>query len=100
MAAQWFGRTWTVVIEYGSSTAQAEGDDVVIPTDATEGTAVRWVGAAREETTGPDSTAWVRPGDLGTFLGFDGPPGDPEVVVSFPEAITFVTAQENVELVP
>jgi hypothetical protein len=73
---------------------------VTIPTDAREGAAVRWIGAAQEETSGPDSTAWVRPGDVGTFLGFDGPPGDPEVVVTFPATGGFVTPQANVEPSP
>jgi hypothetical protein len=73
---------------------------VTIPTNTREGAAVRWIGAAREETSGPDSTAWVRPGDVGTFLGFDGPPGDLEVVVTFPATGAFVTPQANVEPAP
>ncbi|HET6920257.1 MAG TPA: hypothetical protein VFI46_12430, partial [Jiangellaceae bacterium] len=57
---------------------------VAIPIDTSRGTPIRWIGAAREEMTGPDTTDWVRPEDVGTFLDFDGPPGHHEVVVSFP----------------
>jgi hypothetical protein len=73
---------------------------MTIPTDTREGAAVRWVGPAWEGTAGPDATAWIRPGDAGTFLGFDGPPGDPEVVVTFPATGAFVTPQTNVEPSP
>jgi hypothetical protein len=59
--------------------------------------AVRRIGKTFSEEMGEHGEihAEVRPGDEGTFLGFDGPPG--EVVVTFPEAFTFATAQENVE---
>jgi hypothetical protein len=72
---------------------------MAIPSDAKHGMAVRWIGKAFSEELGEHGEihAEVRPGDEGTVLGFDGPPGDPDVVVTFPEAFTFVTAQENVE---
>jgi hypothetical protein len=66
-----------------------------IPQDAAYGLAVRWVGDAYREESGQ-----VTAGDLGTFLHFDGPPGDPEVVVTFPATGTFVTPQANVEPAP
>jgi hypothetical protein len=43
------------------------------------------------------ATGDVQPGDEGTFISFDGPPGDPEMVVSFPGAQMFVIPKENVE---
>jgi hypothetical protein len=66
---------------------------MAIPLDAPEGAAVRWIGDAYSE----GSHTTVKPGEVGTFLCFDGPPFG-EVVVSFP-ALTFVTPKENVELV-
>jgi hypothetical protein len=66
-----------------------------IPDDAHAGLAVRWVGDAYREESGE-----VTAGSLGTFLGFDGPPGDPEVVVTFPAVGAFVTPQANVEPSP
>jgi hypothetical protein len=61
---------------------------MAIPDDAQPGIKVRWIGPPQED---------VQPGDEGTFITFDGPPGDPEVVVSFPGALTFVIPKENVE---
>lgn len=66
----------------------------MIPNDAVMGVEIRWVGEPFRDKTG---ATVVKPGEVGTFITFHGPPGHPEVVVSFP-ALTFVTPQQNVEL--
>ena len=71
----------------------------MIPDDAPHGMAIRWIGETYSEELGEHGEihAEVRPGDLGTFIDFDGPPGYPEVVVTFPSTGAFVTPQGNVE---
>jgi hypothetical protein len=71
----------------------------MIPDDAPHGMAIRWIGEPYSDELGEHGEihAEVRPGDLGTFIDFDGPPGDPEVVVTFPSTGAFVTPQGNVE---
>jgi hypothetical protein len=70
---------------------------VAIPIDTSWGTPVCWIGAAREEMTGPDTSDWVRRGDIGTFLDFDGPRGHHEVVVNFPTVGALVCSVDDVE---
>ena len=70
---------------------------MAIPIDAVSGMTIRWVGAAHEEMTGPDTTDWVRPGDAGTFIDFDGPPGESKVVVTFRRVGAFVCSSADVE---
>jgi len=62
--------------------------------DTKAGTTVRWVGAEQEGPVGV-----IRPGDVGTFIDFDGPPATAEAVVSFPGG-TFVCSRDDVEVVP
>ena len=70
---------------------------MAIPIDTSNGAAVRWIGAPREEMIGPDSTDWVRPGDVGQFIDFEGPRGDPNVVVTFPAVGALVCSADDVE---
>jgi hypothetical protein len=72
---------------------------MAIPIDASAGQAVRWIGEPHQEMTGPETTDWVHPGDEGTFITFDGPPGEPEVVVTFPAVGAFVCSSDDVDLV-
>jgi hypothetical protein len=47
--------------------------------------------------TGPDTSDWVRRGDIGTFLDFDGPRGHHEVVVNFPTVGALLCSVDDVE---
>jgi hypothetical protein len=54
--------------------------------------------AAPYSEESPQGVGVVRAGDIGTFLGFDGP-GSNEAIVSFPTVGTFVYDAEGVEVV-
>ena len=65
--------------------------------DTPFGTKIRWVAAPYSEES-PQGVGVVRAGDIGTFLGFDGP-GSNEAIVSFPTVGTFVSDAESVEVI-
>lgn len=68
---------------------------MTFPADASPGAAIRWTGPPYEGPVGV-----VRPGDVGTFIEFDGPDRDTaEVVVDFPDVGTFVWPRDGVEAV-
>jgi hypothetical protein len=71
----------------------------MIPDDAPHGMAIRWIGEPYSDDLGEHSEihAEVRPGDLGTFIDFDGPLGEPRGRGHFPQQGAFVTPQGNVE---
>ena len=70
---------------------------MAIPEGMNHGASIRWIGAPRAEMTAPDSTDWVRRGDVGTFIDFEGPRGDPNVVVTFPATGAMVCSADDVE---
>ena len=61
------------------------------------GTPIRWIGEPHSEKY-PGGQLHVEPGDIGTFLDFDGP-GSDEVVVTFPNLGTMVFPKDSVEVV-
>lgn len=65
-----------------------------IPPDTAPSTLIRWVGQPYVDTVGE-----VKPGDLGTFIDFDGPAGHPEAVVTFPDTGAFVCSTDQIEVV-
>jgi hypothetical protein len=71
---------------------------VGIPRDTPFGVQVRWVAGPYSDEF-PDGIGVVRAGDLGAFMGFDGP-GSNEGILRFPAVGTFVFDADAVEVTP
>jgi hypothetical protein len=69
---------------------------VEIPRDTPFGVRIRWVATPYSDES-PDGIGIVQSGDIGAFLGFDGPESN-EAILSFPAVGTFVFDAHAVEV--